>query len=49
MRQAAVIYAAKFAQISSKARDPEKDSVYAMYYDYHEPVSRILRIAFWPF
>lgn len=41
MRQAARDLCRKFAQISSKARDPEKDSVYAMYYDYHEPVSRI--------
>ncbi|HPT70527.1 MAG TPA: Tex-like N-terminal domain-containing protein, partial [Syntrophomonas sp.] len=41
MRQAARDLCRKFALISSKARDPEKDSVYTMYYDYREPVSRI--------
>lgn len=41
MRQAARVLCRKFALVSSKARDPEKDSVYAMYYDYQEPVTRI--------
>lgn len=41
MRQAARDLCRKFALISSKARDPERDSVFAMYYDYHEPVARI--------
>lgn len=41
MRQAARDLCRKFSLISSKARDPEKDSVFAMYYDYHEPVARI--------
>jgi uncharacterized protein len=41
MRQAARDLCRKFALIISKARDLEKDTVYAMYYDYHEPVNRI--------
>ncbi len=31
----------KYAAVISKAADPEKDSVYNMYYDFSEPVSRI--------
>jgi len=41
MRQAARDLCRRSALISSKAREPEKDSVYTMYYDYHEPVTRI--------
>lgn len=41
LRQAARDLSRKFGLIHTKARDPEKDTVYAMYYDYHEPVARI--------
>jgi uncharacterized protein len=41
MRQAVRDLCRKVAVIRSKARDPEKDTVYTMYYDYHEPVTRI--------
>ncbi len=41
MRQSARDLSRRIGLIVAKARNPEKDSVYAMYYDYHEPVSRI--------
>lgn len=41
MRQAARELSRKSGSIVAKAREPEKDSVYTMYYDYHEPVARI--------
>lgn len=34
-------YYKKYAALKSLAADPEKDSVYSMYYDYSEPVSKI--------
>lgn len=41
MRQAARDLSRKSGQIAAKARDLEKETVYTMYYDYHEPVARI--------
>ncbi|MDD3024257.1 MAG: Tex-like N-terminal domain-containing protein, partial [Syntrophomonadaceae bacterium] len=41
MRQAARDLSRKSGLIIAKARNPEKDTVYSMYYDYHEPVARI--------
>lgn len=41
MRQSIRDLCRRSALVSTKARDPEKDSVYTMYYDYHEPVARI--------
>jgi len=41
MRQAARDLCRRYGVIGSKARDPEKDSVYSMYYDYQEPAARI--------
>ncbi len=33
--------AQKSAEIATGAADPEKDSVYSMYYDYHEPLKKM--------
>jgi len=41
MRQAARDLCRKYGMITTKARDPEKDSVYSMYHEYQEPVARI--------
>lgn len=41
MRQAARNLSRKSGSIISRARNLEKDTVYAMYNDYHEPVARI--------
>lgn len=41
MRSAARDLSRRFGLINAQARDPEKDTVYTMYYDYQEPVARI--------
>jgi len=41
MRQASRDLVRRHGLITTKARNPEQDSVYSMYYDYQEPVIRI--------
>ncbi len=41
MRSAARNLSRQAGSMCSKARDPEKETVYTMYYDYKEPVARI--------